>query len=269
MLVDCHLHTPLCGHATGEPREYVHAAARKGINLLTFTCHIPMSTDGFGGSSIRMKAEQLPEYFRMVEMARMEGSGLGIEVLCGIEAEIFPDGEIMTGMYHTLDAWPFDVVLGSLHHTQAAYQRWLRENKRTTDSQKIESYFAHLTLAAMSGRYHTLSHPDVIRIYGTVQHFDPLEHKAAIQLFLETAKTHEVCIEVNTSGRIKSCKTIHPDPIILDWAAAIGNRLTLGSDSHNPNSVGQFFPETIDLLKNKGFREVYFFRRGEPVAVEL
>ena len=44
---DCHMHTPLCGHAYGEPEEYVDQAASIGISLITFTCHIPMDGDGY------------------------------------------------------------------------------------------------------------------------------------------------------------------------------------------------------------------------------
>lgn len=269
MLIDCHMHTPLCGHATGHPLDYVRSAARQGIGLITFTCHIPMETPGFWQRGMRMSFQEFPEYLRLVEMARVEGAGLGVEVLCGIEAEIFPEGRVMEEMQHTLEAHPFDFILGSLHHPSPAYQQWLRQNQRTTDEDIIRSYFAHLTLAAMSGRYHSLAHLDVIRLYGTVSAFQPALFAEDIRRVLTTAHHNGVHIEVNTSGLSKGDYVIHPDPLILDWMREIGNRLTLGSDAHQPDSVGQHFPEAIELLKAKGFAEVYYFRKGLPVAVPL
>ena len=52
---DCHMHTPLCGHAYGDPVEYVEAAAESGVSLVTFTCHIPMKDDRFAQEGIRMR----------------------------------------------------------------------------------------------------------------------------------------------------------------------------------------------------------------------
>ena len=37
MLFDYHMHTPLCGHATGHPREYAAEAVRKGIGEIGFS----------------------------------------------------------------------------------------------------------------------------------------------------------------------------------------------------------------------------------------
>ena len=62
MRFDCHMHTPLCGHARGTPQEFIDQAVQKQLNLLTFTCHIPMENRKFGGSNIRMGRDQLGEY---------------------------------------------------------------------------------------------------------------------------------------------------------------------------------------------------------------
>lgn len=91
MRFDCHMHTPLCGHAHGRPVDYVRIAAEHSIDLITFTCHIPMSCDSFGGPGIRMNEDDLGEYFAITTEARKHGEKVGVEVLTGIEAEIFPD----------------------------------------------------------------------------------------------------------------------------------------------------------------------------------
>ena len=200
MRIDCHMHTPLCGHAFGEPAAYVREAERQGIGLVTFTCHIPMEHEGFGGEGIRMRSRQLEKYRALVDEAVAVGKKSGVEVLRGIEAEVFPDPEIMTAMQATLDAQDFDFVLGSLHHQVPRYQDWIERNGLVDDHDIIEHYFQHLTEGAESGLYHSMSHPDVIRIYGTVEHFEPEEHESTIRDFLQAVSDADICIEVNTSG---------------------------------------------------------------------
>ena len=91
MRVDSHMHTPFCGHAIGEPIEYAMVAAEKGIDVITMTCHIPMEWEAFGQAGIRMQREELDDYVALVHETAREAAPLGVEVLCGIEAEVFPD----------------------------------------------------------------------------------------------------------------------------------------------------------------------------------
>lgn len=270
MRIDCHMHTPLCGHAVGLPVEYVEAAAARGLGLITFTCHIPHTrTDLLRGEGIRMSHAELPEYFRLVEEARERGQALGVEVLAGIEAEIYPDEAAMREVDDTLAAHPFDFVLGSLHHHISGYRQWLDDHGVEGDRAIIDRYFAHLAEGARSGRYHSLSHPDVIRIYGTVSHFEPADHEGPIRAFLTAVKEAGACMEVNTSGLIKGVYEVHPDPLILDWAAEMKVPLTLGSDAHRPEQVGQHFDEVLDMLRAKGFSHLHYYRGGERHAEPL
>ena len=102
----------------------------------------------------------------------------------------------------------------------------------------------------------------MIRIYGTVQSFDPAAHEPGIRRFLAAAAEHDVCIEVNTSGLSKGVYQVHPDPMIMDWAVEQGVKFTVGSDAHRPSSVGQHFERVLPLLRAKGCERVYYHRGG-------
>ncbi|MBU4556195.1 MAG: PHP domain-containing protein, partial [Actinobacteria bacterium] len=41
-LIDCHIHTGFCNHATGEPAAYVAAARAAGVSAMLFTEHAPL-----------------------------------------------------------------------------------------------------------------------------------------------------------------------------------------------------------------------------------
>lgn len=270
MKFDCHMHTPLCGHAIGHPIDYVRAAAQQRFDLVTFTCHIPMADSGFGDASIRMSLSELDKYFSLVDEGRKVGEEFGVKVLTGIEAEIYPSDSIMTEQDKVLADFPFEFVLGSMHHHIDIFQKWLRKNSIDSDYQRIDSYFRILADAVRAGRYDSIAHPDVIRIYGTVSHMDPREHEEVIMCFLQAAADEDMCIEVNTSGLRKGVYTVHPDPIILKWASKLGVNLTIGSDSHTPQTVGYEFSEVVGELRRLGFGELNWFeqrqRKSLPIA---
>lgn len=262
MRVDCHIHTPLCGHADGRPEEYVAAAARAGIDLLTFTCHVPMEDEGFGGNETRMRATDLPVYFDMVESARLEGRRLGVEVCCGIEAEIFPDRTVMERMAATLRNHPFDFIVGALHHDLPAYQRWLREHEIVEEGDIIRSYFAHLCDAARSGLYHSIGHPGRLLRRGRLgKPSEAASYQSVIKEFLQTAAESGVCVEINTNEGAADASSDAP---FLKWAGEAGVRLTLGSDAHAPQYVGRNLDRAMKTLDDCGVVELYYFREGGP-----
>jgi len=267
---DSHMHTPLCGHAYGDPIEYVDAAVDSGISLITFTCHIPMTDDRFAQEGIRMSHDDVATYKAIVEEACQYGKSVGVEVLLGIEAEIHPDQEAMQDMKNFLDTQSFDFVLGSLHHQLPAFRIWLKNNSFSSDEEIVAAYFHCLGEGAVSGLYHSLSHPDVIRVYGTLMRsFNPTDHQPAITQCLDKVADSGICMEINTSGLIKGDFVVHPDPLIMDWAIEREIPFTIGSDSHAPNMVGQFFEPVIAELKTKGLSKLHYFKNGERIPVQL
>ena len=263
------MHTPLCGHAIGLPIEYARAATVQGIGLITMTCHIPMEWSAFGQEGIRMRRSEVELYRAMVSEAADQARSFGVEVLCGIEAEVFPDETHLEPMDEILENYEWDFVLGSLHAHCSSYLDWLKDHNMKSDTMRIDSYFRHLRDGVQSGRYDSMSHPDVIRTYGVVRQFDPAEHEAVIRDFLQAVVDEDICMEVNTSGLTKGDYEVHPDPLILDWASEMGVKLTIGSDSHQPESVGQFFDRIQPMLREKGFTDLHYFRSRRRVRIDM
>ena len=263
---DSHIHTPLCGHAIGEPDELVDSAHEKGLELITFTCHVPMSDPAFGGPSVRMDHDDLPRYKEFVDAARAHAEPLGIEVRYGIEAEIFPDDAIMEEMDEILSAERFDFILGSLHHQVPAYRQWIASRGLETDDEIIRHYFKHLEHGVASGRYHSVAHPDLIRIYHTIKGpFDAYRYEEEIRGALSSAARHGVCWEMNTSGKFKGeGPFIHPHPTIFGWAVEEGVNFTVGSDTHSPAMLTQGFDDVRILLREHGVNALWTFKGGKP-----
>lgn len=270
MIFDSHLHTPLCGHAVDWPEDYVRVASERGIQVITFTCHMPIDTAGFGGPGIRMPESEWQRYLDLVEGARELGAELGVEVLRGIEAEIFPDHSLIEASLERIREANLDFVLGSLHHQLPIYQDSLERRGCFSDEDKVKCYYEDLFHAMEYGPYHSIAHLDVIRLYGTLENaYDPAPYEAEIRACLEKARQLGLCIEINTSGLAKGDYVVHPDPLVMGWMRDCGNSLTMGSDSHHADALGRFFPEVLADLQDRGFTSTLLFREGKSHDVPI
>ncbi|MGM9624341.1 MAG: PHP domain-containing protein, partial [Eubacteriales bacterium] len=57
-----HTHTPRCGHAGGNEREYIENAIRAGIRTLGFADHAPYPFPKSYRSGMRMEVEETEAY---------------------------------------------------------------------------------------------------------------------------------------------------------------------------------------------------------------
>ena len=216
-----------------------------------------------------MPKDQLPIYRQRIQDAAEYGRERGVQVLCGIEAEVYHDEEPLRDMDATLAENAFDFVLGSLHHHCPGYTRMFIEEDLFEDHSRTVRYFEDLIRGVYSKRYDSMAHPDVIRDYGGLNYFDPQAHEDLIRQFLQSLIETQTCMEINTSGLGKNSFEIHPHPTILRWAVEMKIPLTLGSDAHRPGQVAQFFPRVLNLLEDIGFRELNYFRERKRQTLPL
>jgi histidinol-phosphatase (PHP family) len=114
------------------------------------------------------------------------------------------------------------------------------------------AYFDRLTMAAETGFFEIIGHADLPKKFG---HRPNRDCTPLYERFLNAAKQHNACIELNTAGLRKECKEIYPSRDLLRPAFQIGVPITFGSDSHAPEEVGMNFPEAIQLAREAGYKE--------------
>jgi len=90
--VDYHMHTPLCGHAHGEPAEYVERAIQVGLSEIGFSDHAPLVA--YQDSRYTMRDDQLNDYHRMIEAVQKKYPAFIIKL--GLEADYIPGFEEKT-----------------------------------------------------------------------------------------------------------------------------------------------------------------------------
>ena len=254
-ICDYHMHTPLCGHAQGQPEEYAQQAIKIGLKEIGFSDHAPLVSHR--DPSITMDFAQLPEYQRLVESVRGQFQGR-LSVKVGIEADFIPGFEAKTKTI--LDSYPYDYVIGSVHFIND----WAFDNPddlrgwEQADTNKIYiQYYSYLRRSAQSGLFDIMGHVDLVKKFG---HRPSSPMTAEIAMTAEVFKATKVAVEINTSGLRKPVKEIYPSLDVLKVYARAGIPLTFGSDSHEINHVGKDFDQARVLAQAAGYKEYVLFK---------
>lgn len=253
---DYHMHTPLCGHATGTPEEYAAQALKVGLTEIGFSDHAPLVS--YRDPSVTMDASQLPEYHKMIEAVREKYVGR-LEIKFGIEADFIPGFESQT--LSILQGYPYDYVIGSVHFIED----WAFDNPKELkgweqkDTNKIyRQYFEYLRRCAQSGMFDIMGHIDLVKKFG---HRPTVDMTQEIAATAEAFKAAGVVVEVNTSGLRKPVKEIYPSVDVLKVFSRVGIPLTFGSDAHAASEVGKDFDQAREWALAAGYKEYVLFRQ--------
>lgn len=260
ILYDSHMHTPLCKHARGEPEAYAAEAERRGLKGIIFTCHNP-GPQGWS-ERVRMSLEQFDEYISMVARARAAFAGR-VDVRLGLESDYIPGIEPFLEKLHGQADLHF--VLGSVHPQLPYYKDAYYDGDTAAFHRR---YFQHLAMAAESGLYDCLSHPDLVKNSFPAQ-YDVQRLMDDIRSNLDRIAATGVAMELNTSGLHKRVKEMNPGREILAEMEARDIPVVLGSDSHSPSRVAAGFEDALETLADVGYEHVIYFIHREPQQVAI
>jgi len=252
---DYHMHTPLCGHAIGQPSEYAQHAIKVGLEEIGFSDHAPFVH--MVDPRVTMGMQQLPEYYQMIEDVRNKYAN-ELRIRIGIEADFIPGYEEKTKAI--LDDYPYDYVIGSVHFIKdwgfddpSQREKW----DQTDVNQVYRDYYVLLRESALSGMFDIMGHVDLVKKFGNCATEDMVrEVQETAQVFKEAG----VAIEINTSGLRKKIGEMYPAQKCLQIYADAGVPLTFGSDAHDPLDVGKDFDKAINLAKAVGYTEYILFK---------
>lgn len=265
-MIDLHMHTARCGHATGTPVEYVDAARAAGLDVVCFTDHLPMP-EGYPQHYTMRHDEVSPYLDDVAAAAAYSRETGGPEVLAGVEADWMPDEVAFTRA--ALEALPLDMVLGSVHFLGD----WAFDDPDLVGrygsvviDEMWERYFAEVAAAARSGLFDVIAHPDLVKKFGFLPAGDPTPwYESAAEALAEGG----CAVEVNTGGLRKPVHEIYPSLPLLQACRRRGVPATVGSDAHEAGEVGAGGDEARELLRTAGYRSVVVFRSRSAEEVAL
>ena len=233
MLANYHTHTFRCGHAVGEDRAYVETAIARGLKVLGFSDHVPMPFPDGHESNFRVHFGMLDDYVNSVLALRDEYKR-DIDIRLGFEAEYYPD--LFEGMLGRLKPYPVDYLLLAQHFNDSGEAVYNPSAPRSPAA--LKRYVDMVIEGMETGRFSCVVHPDLLRFEGPEQ-----VYQGEMVRLCERAKALNMPLEINILGlRTGRC---YPNDRFWPLVKALGCRVVLGSDAHDPNDVAQ--PEQVRL----------------------
>ena len=258
---DYHMHSNASCDSQATMAQMCRSALDKGIYEIAFTEHFDPKPE-----DLCYEFYNADTYFNNLDAARREFEPLGLTIRAGVEL-----GE--HHIYHAvhrpvLDAYPYDVVLGSLH--------WLGDDlvfdeaffRAHAPRDVYEAYFTELAALARFGGFDVLSHPDVFKraafnVYGQ---FDIADCEDFVRPVWQACIDNGIGIEINTAGLRLAVDEAHPGPAALRWYREMGGELlTIGSDGHRPEHVGYQLDTALAMARAAGFERVCSYERRQVV----
>ena len=97
-----------------------------------------------------------------------------------------------------------------------------------------------------------------------------LKYEKQIDKILDYVIEKSIAMEINTSGIGSFYGELMPDPwIIKRFKNKGGYLVTIGSDAHASQHVGNGFDVSINLLKEYGFDSYYYYEKRKAVRVGI
>ncbi len=267
--INMHTHTPLCGHAVGEPEEYAREVIRAGVAWYGVSDHFPLPCNYREDYSMRL--HQLPDYrWNWMKRVRSVLEPAGVQVLYGTEVDYLTD-ETMPVVRRLVNAEPFDYRIYSIHFIGTEpfdfapdVGAWPHYGIDGTWSR----YFETLEQMVRNEDFEIAGHLDLAKRFA----FYPSNRKSITEAahdILKILAKRDICMEINTSGLRKTPREMYPSAEIVRMAYDAGVRLTLGTDAHDPKDVATNLTDAVELARSVGYRSVFVFRQKQPIELPL
>ena len=264
--VDCHTHSSFSADSQTPLKDAVLRAKKLGLDGISFTDHLDLGHDDpekimtFDFAQRATQITQLQEHFKD-----------SIKIFKGLEVGFQP--HIIPGIQNIIKAYDFDVIICSVHAISRvfAYEALFYEGKP-----KHQAYAEYLT--AIYESVATFDDFDIVGHIGYMCRYAPYQdkslkyadHREIVDAILKKVIEKDKGIEVNTAGFSYNLGFTHPDfDIIQRYKELGGSIITLGSDAHDVQRIGDRFDSIIKRLAHIGFSHVAYFEKRTPIFIRI
>ena len=272
MYSDYHLHTSFSDDSEYPMETLVQDAIKMGLEEICFTDHVDYGVkEEFGSSKARIyKGKAVtnvdyPRYFTTIKKLQAR-YGDQIQIKAGLE---FGVQLHTTDAFHNLvSIYPLDFIILSIHQVDDQ-EFWTQEfQKDKTQAEYNRAYYqALLDVVKHYKAYSVLGHLDLIVRYDEHGVYPFEEVKDLIREILKVVIQDGKGIEVNTSYNRYGLKDMTPSRAILKLYRELGGEIiTIGSDTHKAEHLGEFINEAKEELLKLGFTHHHRFAKMEHIA---
>ncbi len=240
--VDYHIHTILCNHAKSSMEAYIKKAVSMGFQEICFLDHLTLTEPGH---KLSMTPEEVPLYFNAVQTLKWRYNGV-INIKAGLEIDFNP---FYVDLFQEIsESYAFDVIGSSLHFpggidVVSRKSGWSRGER---DSDYIYGiYLESLDKMLDYSYFDILCHLDLLKKFGG----NPSRSfENEFDCIIEKTGRKKLAVEINTSGYIYPAKEAFPSFDIIKKCFKAGVEITIGSDAHDPESIGQHYDAVLPLI---------------------
>lgn len=262
-MFDYHMHTTVSFDGKGTPEQMVCAAAKAGLKEICFTDHIDYEL-GVTEQTMVFDTRTYNDAYDRLEDRN------GLKIRRGMEFGLKSYNQ--ADLKRDLQRRQFDFVLGSVHFVEEgdvywkpfwqgrtvaqAYQRYLEETLACVRAHEDYDVLAHLTYVCKSPE-----NPQRVPI-------DYNDYRELGDEILKTLIAKGKGLECNTSG-IDRCGDFLPTAGFFRRFKELGGEIvTVGSDAHSPDRVGQYTDCACQML-SEIFGYVCTFEDRRPIYHKL
>lgn len=259
---DHHVHTHFSPDSTTTPEAQIGQAIALGMPAVCFTDHMDFNYPEEAGFVATLESQIYLKTMRTLREQYTER----IEVQAGLEIglEVASDREITD----FIASGDWDFVIGSIHLAERKdpYLPSFFEGRSAREA--YLSYF-EATLSCLEHFepiYDVLGHLDYVFRCGDRSVTNAWnEWPDLMDAILHLVVDKGLGLDVNTGGRKGGLSFQHPhDDLLKRYRELGGELITLGSDAHKPEHLGDKFPETGEKLKSLGFRYAASYKDRKP-----
>jgi len=273
ILVDYHLHSHVSHDARGKIDDHARRAEELGLAELCFTEHLDFYPSPDGQSCDTVPTEQqLRAYLEELRDARQHTH---VSLKFGIELDYKPEAD--RWIRDLLPRFPFDFVLGSVHNVGPWSVSGPRESalgffKEYGARRGCQEYYRIVEKMVSTHLVDSVGHLDLMKRFRPENGALLLKGEMRDQMvaILERMAATGTGIEINASGLVHDPHEPYPSLDLLELARERGVEiLTIGSDSHQPATVGRHLSDAIALAQTAGFTHFHTFAARRPMAMAL
>jgi len=239
--------------------DMVASALFKGIPEIGFIDHLSVKPVNWA-----MDLSLVPFMIERISTLQKD-ENVSLKIKLGGEIDYYPGME--KEISELINSIPFDYTIGSVHFLgEWNFDTDIRPYDQINIDKFYTDYFKLVQQSAKSGLFDVIGHCDLAKKFRYYPSFR-LE-----RLYEETAKVFRksgVVVELNTSGRIKPCEEFYPSAVFLEKLAKHKVPITLGSDAHVEQNIGQFFDEALTELKALGYKEIILFNKRNRQSLRI
>ena len=261
-MFDYHLHTTISFDGIGTAEEIAAAALSNGLQEICFTDHWDYHWD----PSVRPNLFSLDDYSQAYDSLVVPGLNIRKGIEFGMTSWNAPH------LQELLKKRPFDFVIGSIHFVDGydpydekywegkslteAFRRYLETSLECVKLHNDYDVLGHLTYVCKSA--HNPSHKALI--YG--------DYRDIIDEILRTLVQKGKGMEINSSGVDRTGDFLPSADILQRFHELGGEIITIGSDAHAADRVGQYHQDALEIVKDI-FGHVCTFERRKAIFHKL